>query len=284
MSILITGASGFIGRHLCAQLTKEGIPFVCLIRGATDRSYFEQEGFKYIYFKPGDKDILDSLRENKVTGVVHLASRFAAEHSFGDIEDLITSNILYGTYILDASLQVGIKWFLNTGTFWQHYQGSNYDPVNLYAATKQAFEDIAKFYVEAHGLRFCTLKLCDTYGPGDTRQKIFNLFERSVAGKEVLEMSAGEQLIDMVHVDQVVATFIKLIHRLSHGIDGNEKCESYFISSGRQISLKELAREYEVNNKVKLNIKWGTRPYRAREVMYPTCVGIKIDLTSASSG
>lgn len=149
----------------------------------------------------GYANIADSFRAHQVDGVVHLASQFIAEHTSEDIEGLIVSNILYGTYILDASIQADVQWFLNTGTFWQHYHGSSYDPVNLYAATKQAFEDIAKFYVEAHDLRFCTLKLCDTYGPGDTRQKIFNLFERSEASGEVIEMSAGEQLIDIVHVD-----------------------------------------------------------------------------------
>lgn len=280
MKIAITGGSGFIGMHLCARLLKENIPFVCLIRPSTDRSYFEQNNIQCVSFELGDATLADTLRELRVTGVVHLASKFVAEHSRQNIDDLIASNIRYGTHILDASTQAGIQWFLNTGTFWQHYNGATYDPVNLYAATKQAFEDIAKFYAEAYGLQFCTLKLCDTYGPGDTRKKIFNLFEKIAHSGEVLEMSAGEQLIDIVHVDQVVFAYLKLIHQLDGSMDVTGNFNSYFVSSDRQISLKELAREYEVTNSVKLNIKWGARPYRIREVMLPACVGTRIITSS----
>ena len=281
MNIAITGGSGFIGMHLCARLLKENIPFVCLIRPSTERSYFEQNNIKCVPFDVGDGTLADTLRELRVTGVVHLASKFVAEHSRHEIDDLISSNIRYGTHILDACTQAGIKWFLNTGTFWQHYNGADYDPVNLYAATKQAFEDIAKFYAEAYGLRFCSLKLCDTYGPGDTRKKIFNLFEKIALSGEMLEMSAGEQLIDIVHVDQVVSAFLNLIYHLDGSVDATGNCDSYFISSGRQVSLKELAREYEVKNRVKLNIKWGARPYRSREVMLPTCVGTRINTSTS---
>lgn len=93
-------------------------------------------------------------------------------------------------------------------------------------------------------------------------------------------MSAGEQLIDIVHVDQVVSAFLKLIHQLDRSMDITGNCNSYFVSSDRQISLKELAREYEVTNSVKLNIKWGARPYRIREVMLPACVGTRIITSS----
>jgi CDP-paratose synthetase len=283
MNIAVTGGSGFIGRHLCARLRKENIPFVCLVRPSTDRSFFEENNIHYVSFDLGDATLADAFRDLRLTGVVHLASKFVAEHSRHDIDDLIGSNIRYGTHILDACTQAGIKWFLNTGTFWQHYNGADYDPVNLYAATKQAFEDIAKFYAEAYGLRFCTLKLCDTYGPGDTRKKIFNLFQQIALSGEVLEMSAGEQLIDIVHVDQVVSAFLKLIHQLARSTDLTGNCDSYYVSSGWQVNLKELAREYEVTNSVKLNIKWGARPYRSREVMLPACIGTRIITSSPAA-
>lgn len=276
MTIAISGASGFIGRHLCDRLIRENIPFVCITRHSSDHSYFEKNNIQYIDFTLGDVSLADHFREHKVTGIIHLAAYFVAEHSNENINDLIVSNILYGTYILEASTKAGCRWFLNTGTFWQHYKGAIYDPVNLYAATKKAFEDIAKFYVEAHGLKFCTLKLCDTYGPGDRRKKIFNLFARCASTGETLEMSPGEQLMDIVHVEEVVSAFIKLITQLTMAENFSSNCESYFVSSGRKISLKQLAKEYELKNGVRLNIKWGARPYRKREVMLPTCIGIEI--------
>jgi nucleoside-diphosphate-sugar epimerase len=58
----------------------------------------------------------------------------------------------------------GIRRLVNAGTTWQHYLGQVYDPVNLYAATKQAFEAILKFYTSTRDFQAITLELTDTYG------------------------------------------------------------------------------------------------------------------------
>lgn len=276
MTIAISGASGFIGQHLCRRLLEDGIPFICITRASTDHSFFEKNKIQCISFDGQGLTLENAFRLHQVNGVVHLATHFVAEHEHQHIHNMVMSNILYGTYLLEASARAGSKWFLNTGTFWQHFDGAEYNPVNLYAATKKALEDIAKFYAEAYSLRFCTLKLPDTYGPGDRRQKIFNLFEKFCASGEVLEMSPGDQLIDLIHVDQVIAAFILLIDRLNSSVKVVENCESYFISSGRKVSLRDLAREYEHANNVRLNIRWGARPYRKREVMDPSCIGIDL--------
>ena len=60
---------------------------------------------------------------------------------------------------LTFSKKFNLKWFINTGTFWQNYQSEKYNPVNLYAATKEAFQNIAKYYTETSSLIFTTIKL-----------------------------------------------------------------------------------------------------------------------------
>ena len=284
MKLIITGANGFIGKHLCTRLKSEGWSCVCLVRPGSLLTFFVENDIPTIQM---DGDVLclaETFKKENATGIVHLASHFVAEHQEKDLSPLVLSNVLFGTQVLDASVKAGVKWFLNTGTFWQHYNGAAYDPVNLYAGTKQAFEDIGRFYANAHDLRFCTLKLCDTYGPNDTRNKIFNLWEKIAKSGETLDMSPGAQLIDIVHVDQVVQSYVRLIVGLnSEGLNG-ENCESYYVSSNQKISLKNLALEYERTNRVKLNINWGGRAYRRREVMTPACIGRQIDDLSDLSG
>jgi CDP-paratose synthetase len=277
MKLIITGANGFIGKHLCKRLQADGLSFACLVRPESVRTFFVENGIPTIQMGGDASSLAEMLKKENATGIVHLASHFVAEHQEKDLSPLVLSNVLFGTQVLDASVKAGVKWFLNTGTFWQHYNGSEYDPVNLYAATKQALEDIGRFYANAHGLRFCTLKLCDTYGPNDTRNKIFNLWEKIAKSGETLDMSPGDQLIDIVHVDQVVQSYVRLIAGLNSEGLNSENCESYYVSSSQKISLKELAREYERTNRVKLNINWGGRSYRRREVMVPACVGRRID-------
>ena len=184
------------------------------------------------------------------------------------IKDLILSNVYLGAALLEAAVEANVKWFLNTGTIWQNYipDSQEYCPVNLYAATKQAFIDMAKYYTEISELKFCTLKLCDTYGPDDTRPKILTLFKRIAETGETLDMSPGEQLIDLVYIDDVLDGFEHLILMLE-----NDACikNDYVLSSGHPIRLKDLASMYEeITGKV-LNINWGGRRYKQREVMIP---------------
>lgn len=268
MRILVTGATGFVGQHLLPYLEKQGHEVYALVRPSTDGSKVYTN---HLYVFEDDIEHLASyLLENHVDGIIHLASLYIAQHKPADIKNIVTSNVYLGTAVMEAAVKAGVKWFLNTGTIWQNYNvepySDRYCPVNLYAASKQAFMDMAKYYTEVSDIRFCTLKLCDTYGANDTLRKIFALFEQIAKSGECLKMSPGDQKLDIVHIDNVVRDFEALAEKLDNG---EQLREEYVVSSGRQKSLKEIAKQYEIDHQVILNIEWGGRPYRKREVMVP---------------
>lgn len=275
MNILMTGATGFIGRNLYKRLAAKHEVFI-LVRPST---IYKEVGAEHIYVFEDDIDHLAGyLKENRVDGIVHLASLYLASHQSSQLKDLILSNIYLGTALLEAAKSAGISWFLNTGTIWQNYLSAEkkdeYNPVNLYAATKQAFLTISKYYTETSPLRFCTLKLCDTYGPDDTRGKVVSLFRKIARSQEPLDMSGGEQKLDLLYIDDVVEGFVHLIGLLN---DNTKLLRSeYVLTSDKAISLRELAAVYETICGVSLPIHWGGRPYREREVMNPYC-GYKLD-------
>ena len=265
MNILVTGATGFIGTNLTRELRKEHNLFI-LGQFEGDPEKLDLPG--YIMDDDINK-LADYIKNNQIEGVIHLASLYLTVHTPEQIKDLVSSNVYFGTAVLEAaSLAGSVKWFLNTGSIWQNYnvKGMEYNPVNLYAATKQAFIDMAKYYTDVFGIKFCTLKLCDTYGPNDTRRKIFKLFKDYSESGEVLKMSPGEQLIDLLYITDIVAGFAQLVKLLSEGAKLNPE---YVLSSGRQIPLKELAALFIKVSDRKLNIEWGGLPYRKREVMIP---------------
>ena len=265
MNILVTGATGFIGTNLTRELRKEHNLFI-LGQFEGDPEKLDLPG--YIMNDDINK-LADYIKNNQIEGVIHLASLYLTVHTPEQIKDLVSSNVYFGTAVLEAaSLAGSVKWFLNTGSIWQNYnvKGMEYNPVNLYAATKQAFIDMAKYYTDVFGIKFCTLKLCDTYGPNDTRRKIFKLFKDYSESGEVLKMSPGEQLIDLLYITDIVAGFAQLVKLLSEGAKLNPE---YVLSSGRQIPLKELAALFIKVSDRKLNIEWGGLPYRKSEVMIP---------------
>ncbi len=79
-------------------------------------------------------------------------------------------------------------------------------------------------------------------------------------------MSPGEQKIDLIDITDIIAGFARLSELVTSDVEIGEE---YVLTSGRQIPLKELAQIFCDVSGRKLNIEWGGRPYRDREVMIP---------------
>lgn len=268
-SAVVTGATGFVGRHLVKHLLDEGWRVQAIVRPTSNCSHLTDLSEKFsLYTHEGSIDaLIEQFQTIRPSVVFHLASLFLSDHQPKDVESLIQSNLLFGTQLVEAMTQAGVTALVNTGTAWQHYEGRDYSPVNLYAATKQAFEGLLQYYIEACGLRVITLKLHDTYGPDDPRPKLINLLRRVAEGRDDLSMSPGDQLIDLVHVDDVAAAFRQAANRLTAGHVAGHEC--YAVSSGCPVSLRSLVGEVEKILGRSLPIVWGGRPYREREGMVP---------------
>lgn len=273
ISILVTGATGFVGTNLVTRLLQENYIVHVVVRETSNITFLREIGrdnIRFYLWKPTHRfqEIFCEIPASEKPEIVfHLASMVIGGDFVESLEQLIQSNITFGVDLLHGMKNAGIKNFVNTGTSWQHYQNANYNPVNLYAASKQAFEDMAEYYVQAYGLRVINLHLYDNYGPGDKRKKILNLLKRAVVEHTTLDMSPGNQLIDLVYIDDVVEAYIKAGQYLWHGI--YNYCGTYAVSSGEAISLRELVQILEKETGETIKINWGGRKYRTREVMVP---------------
>lgn len=268
MKIFITGATGFIGKSLVKQLVFDGHQITINLFG-TEQSPFDNEVNHYQLNEANIAKDIKFFEQEKFNGVIHLASLYLTVHNPDDAVKLIDSNVRFSTHILECSAQSNIKWFLNTGTFWQNYENAKYSPVNLYAASKEAFEAIARFYIETERIHFNTLKLCDTYGPNDTRPKIFNLWSRIAKSGETLEMSPGDQEIDITYIEDIVGAFIILANHMNNRDKRIKNGDTFAVKAIKRYSLKELSAIFEEATAQKLNITWGGKSYRDREVMIP---------------
>jgi nucleoside-diphosphate-sugar epimerase len=270
---LLTGATGFIGGHLTRELLRAGWELHLIVLpgmglGTIENLHAELQ----IYPHDGTTEQLLVLFDQiKPDVVFHLASLFLAQHTPADIEQLVKSNVLFATQLAEAMTRAGCFRLVNTGTSWEHYENGTYNPVNLYAASKQAFEIMLEYYLATTPLKAVTLKLFDTYGPDDPRPKLFTLLQKVAAEGEPLAMSPGEQLIDLVYIDDIVRAFVMAADRLlENRVGGHER---YAVSSGNPLSLRELVEFYGRVIGRTLLIEWGARPYRTREVMVPWSTG-----------
>lgn len=267
MKIFLTGATGYIGSQLAKRLLLEGHELAIVIRPKSNLKVLHKllPQIEVHIYDGSYASLFFALNTSKPELVFHIASLFIAQHKQEDVPQLIESNVNFPVQLLEAMNQLGIRQFINTGTSWQHFNNEDYNPVNLYAATKQAFESLLAFYVESQGLKVITLKLFDTYGPGDFRLKLFSLLRKAARTGETLSMSPGQQLLDLVYIDDVLEAYKLAIEQLSV----IQKSESYAVSSLTTISLRDLVKIYSETVDRKVHIEWGGLPYRAREVFLP---------------
>lgn len=261
---LITGATGFVGTALTARLAADGWEVHGVVR---DDGLPVPSSLVAHPFDGETASLARIVGGTRPDVVFHLASLFLASHTPEQVVPLVESNVAFGAQLLEAMTGVGCTRLVNTGTVWQHYEGAAYDPVNLYAATKQAFEDVLAFYVAARELSAVTLYLYDTYGPNDARPKLFSLLRRTAASGEPLAMSPGAQTVDYVYVDDVAEAFVAAAARvLAQGSPGHERFE---VRTGRALPVREVVETWRRVTGASLTLEWGGRPYREREVMAP---------------
>jgi nucleoside-diphosphate-sugar epimerase len=280
---VITGATGFVGSNLTKYLIdKNEFEIHLIIRSNSNLENIDS--FKelvniFTYDGELNKLLLFFKKINPDT-VFHLASNFIAEHESSDIDTLIDSNITFGLHILEAMKVSNTKKLINTGTSWQHYKNEGYNPVCLYAATKQAFESLIEYYSQAESFKVITLKLFDTYGENDKRLKLINLLNKYADDGTILKMSPGEQILNLVHVDDVCNAFYIASKNIvdKHYVGAN----NYTVSNPESYKLKDLILLFENVSGKKIKVIWGGRPYRNREVMRLWDKGQKLPNWNAS--
>lgn len=262
---LLTGVTGFIGGKLAERLLADGWTVAAIVRPTSDTSRLPAELDTHA-FDGGAARLTQIVAAATPDVVFHLASLYLAEHKPEQVDDLVASNILFPAQLAEAMTAAGATRLVNTGTAWQHYGTGDYNPVNLYAATKQACEDLLRFYHEARGVSVVTLRLFDTYGAGDKRRKLLQLLVDAAVSGEVLEMSPGEQIVDLTHVDDVVTAFVVAGRRV---LDAPVPLLERFLISGERFPVRALAPLVSEGLGRPVDAVFGARPYRAREVMVP---------------
>ncbi|MCJ2022794.1 NAD-dependent epimerase/dehydratase family protein [Methylobacterium sp. J-067] len=259
---LLTGATGYVGGWLLAELLRSGWIVHTLGRRAGDHS-----GVTTHLYDGGIASVSRAVEAAAPDVVFHLASAVAIDHTADGAAEILAANITFPTLILEAMAALGYRNFVNTGTSWQHFDGTDaYNPTNLYAATKQAFEDVARYYVEAKAFNVLTLRLFDVYGPADPRRKLLPYLVGAALRNEPVSLSPGLQTLDLVHVSDVTSAFLVAAERLLAAPRG---MEVFLVRSGEIVSVRDLVDRIATALGMTVDAKFGGRPYRDREVMKP---------------
>jgi len=139
MKFLVTGATGFLGKHLVNRLLTEGHEVTVINQSGKKPIDKAWENVAVIPYQ-GSYEIFSMI--DKVDIVVHLAAFSKLYHTPDDISTLIDSNIKLGAHLLEWMVHADVEKIINISTYFENTNGKSYSPLNFYAATKKMFEDL----------------------------------------------------------------------------------------------------------------------------------------------
>ena len=260
-NILITGASGFVGSHVLDDCLKNNFNIYAVFRNSKKNVNFAKKYKKKIFpiFYNNIYQIKNKLTNCKIHTVIHCATHYIKKHVHNDIENIIKSNVLFSTILLDVVVNIKIKKFINLGTVWQHFNGTKNSAFNLYAATKQSFECIFNYYKNQYRkIKFYNILLTNTFGANDKRNKLVPILIKNYKKKNQNKINIPKNLsMNLIDVNEVT----KCLNIL---LKNNFESNNYVIKSKQDVKIFNLINFLNNNLEKKINVNWSknTKNYK----------------------
>mgnify|MGYP002778189082 FL=1 len=254
--VLVLGAAGFCGAHLCETLANEGAKIIALDTQLPPDSYLVSSGtLAKIHFVSGDILDLPALRllleRFPVQTVFHLAAQPIV--SISNVLPLETAQInILGTYHVLEAIRLCAKppklVFASSGAVYGATNAAQAIPEtapqlaasNIYAPTKAAADSAVRCYAQIYGIRAATCRWMNTYGPGDTNfsRVIPATFRRASEGKPgLIAQTDGTNVLELLHVRDMIAAYLCVAQNLERDdISG----EAFNFGGGAPLVLKNV--------------------------------------------
>jgi len=239
MTVLVTGAAGFIGFHLSTRLLERGTPVVGYdnvnpyydpslkrARLAQLESTARRTGtpFRLIEANLEDRAAVEAaFNSTKPSKVVNLAAQAGVRYSIENPAAYIQANLVGFGHILEGCRHHGIEHLVyassssvyggNTNLPFSEHQGVDH-PVSLYAASKKANELMAHTYSHLYGLPATGLRFFTVYGPWGRPDMALFLFTKAIlAGEPIQVFNNGQMVRDFTFVDDIVESLIRVLDK-----------------------------------------------------------------------
>jgi len=246
MNTLVTGATGFIGSHLCKELIQRGHTVFGLSKsGRTDKikSLLNQKKF---HLKKGDiRDeiiLSEIIKDNKIKVIFHLAAQLPHAEDLKNPFLCFDINVRGTLNLLNAAYLNNISYFMYGSTMSVYSDPPDYLPVDenhpvqpstVYGVSKLTSEFYCNLYSKFFNV--VILRFSGVYGWGQSKHNAIPRFiNQALSNKPITIYGDGMQTSDYVYIEDVVQAILLACEKNKTGI--------YNIGSGEEISVKDLAK------------------------------------------
>lgn len=255
-TVLVTGATGFIGGHLTAALMNAGANVVALADALDERSTFARAGLRdrtlFIQARVDEPAVMEGLfKEHAFDAVFHLAAQTIVPRSLDEPWETFESNVR-GTYVLlEAVRAAGIvdRCRVVIASSDKAY-GSHGDKVlnetaalrggSPYDASKSCTDLIAQSYARTYGMRLAITRCGNVYGPGDLNfsRLLPGVIRDLLRGERPLVRSDGSPVREYLYVDDAVDAYLRIGHWL--GDEANRGGEAFNFAGSTRLSVLQV--------------------------------------------
>jgi nucleoside-diphosphate-sugar epimerase len=253
-SILLTGATGFLGSHILKNLLGINYKIIILKRSFSNTFRIENDLNNLKIYNLDEINLEKIFEENEIDIVLHTATQYGRKQE--SIVDIVESNLMLPLKLLSLSQVYNVKTFINTDTLLDKR-------ISSYALSKKQFRNWLQFY--SNNMTCINVSLEHFFGPKDDSTKFVTYIIKSLIEEvEKLDLTAGEQERDFIYIDDVVEAFIVIIQN----INNQNGFYEYEIGSGVNIKIKDfILKTADILENTTTKLNFGALPYRENEVM-----------------
>jgi nucleoside-diphosphate-sugar epimerase len=232
--VLVTGATGFLGSHVCAALLAEGAEVHALAR-STERA---PRGTRAHAADLTRRDAArDALRSIRPALVVHAAGLVTASPSIELVREALAHDCVAAVELFLAALEAGCARIVHVGSCEELTEPRGWlAPASPYAAAKLSARAHAEMLRRAHDAPISCVLPFTIYGPGQAPEKLVPSIALALARGERPRLRSAARVLDLVHVEDVAAGVLA-------ALAAPVLPEPVELGTGRGVAVAELARE-----------------------------------------